>query len=170
MNDLIQEYIGRDIHEITWWQMAIRAFVMFFAALVLIRIAGMRTFGAKSAFDTITAFMLGAVLARAIPGTSPFFPTILAGLVIALLHRGLALAAFYSHSMGNLIKGRPQMLYKKGEFYRKNMRLLNISERDILENIRVRSGYTSFDDIEEAYFERSGIISIIPKKKRDETV
>ena len=54
-------------------QMAARAFVMFFIALLLIRLAGMRVFGIRTAFDNILVIMLGAILSRGVAGSSPFF-------------------------------------------------------------------------------------------------
>lgn len=165
--DIVENIIGPDSRDMEWWQMALRAFIMFFVALSLVRIAGMRTLGTKSAFDAVTLFMLGTVLARAIPGNSPFFPTIGAGLVISLLHRIIAVMAFHSHFVGKIVKGEEWILYRNGKFYRDNMKTHSISERDILESVRVRGGKASLDEIEEAWFERTGEISIISKKAKE---
>src|SRR5215831_5355873 len=57
---------------LTTLQMAVRSFVMFFIALALIRIGGMRIFGKKTAFDNVLSIMLGAILARGVIGATPF--------------------------------------------------------------------------------------------------
>jgi heme A synthase len=58
--------------ELTILQMSVRAFAMFIIYVVLIRIAGLRTFAKQSTFDNIIVIMLGAVLARGVVGASPF--------------------------------------------------------------------------------------------------
>lgn len=54
-------------------QMATRALLLFFIALLLIRIGGLRIIGKKSGFDLAIVIMMGAVLARGIVGASPSF-------------------------------------------------------------------------------------------------
>src|SRR5689334_16617561 len=78
---------GKDL---TFHQMCARAFVTFFITLVLIRLAGMRSIGKRTAFDTVITIMLGAVLSRVIVGVSAFFPTLGASIVLVLVHRLVA--------------------------------------------------------------------------------
>ena len=78
---------GKDLGSL---QMAMRAVAVFFAALILIRISGRRSFGQRSPFDYVVAILLGATLSRVIVGASPATPTFMASLVIVLLHRALA--------------------------------------------------------------------------------
>src|SRR5947207_3800715 len=85
---------------LTALQMSCRAFVMFFIALALIRIAGMRTFGKRSAFDTIIGIMLGAILIRGVIGASPFLSVVAAGFVLVLLHRLLAWLSVRNETLG----------------------------------------------------------------------
>ncbi len=105
MSELINKLLGegKDLNAL---QMADRAFVMFFITLFLIRVAGMRSFGQKSAFDTIIVIMLGAILSRAVTGASAFFPTVIAGAVLALVHRLLALISIFNEIIGAVINGK----------------------------------------------------------------
>ena len=75
-------------------QMTLRAIIIFFIALTLIRYTGMRLFGIKSAFDICVTIILGAVLARAIVGASPFIPTVVASAALVILHKIIAAIFF----------------------------------------------------------------------------
>src|SRR5438128_1388621 len=100
--------------ELSPLNMTARSFVMFFIALVLIRISGMRSFGSKSAFDNIIVIMLGAILSRAVVGASPFISTVAAGITICVVHRLLAMLSTRFHTISNLLKGKDIILYKDG--------------------------------------------------------
>jgi uncharacterized membrane protein YcaP (DUF421 family) len=74
---------GKDLDTL---QMSCRAVVAFLITLLLIRIAGIRTFGKKSAFDNVIIIMLGSILSRVVVGASPFIPTTVACLAFVLVH------------------------------------------------------------------------------------
>src|SRR5665213_2533923 len=93
-------------------QMSCRAAACFFIALILIRFTGMRVFGIKSAFDTCIIIMLGAVLARAVVGASPFIPTILASAALVIVHKIIAHISVGNQFISHLVKGKPLSLYK----------------------------------------------------------
>lgn len=145
------------------FQMGARAFLFYLVAVVLVRIAGMRAFGKKSAFDTIIVFMLGAVLSRAVVGASPMVPTIGAGIVMALVHRILSLASIYIKGFGKFIKGTERLLYQDGVIYQDNMRKGLLTDGDLMESVRLQTGLNSLEQIKEIYMERSGQISVILK-------
>src|SRR6476660_5196603 len=120
MNDILFTLFGegKDLNAL---QMGCRAFVMFFITLALIRITGMRAFGQKSAFDMIIVIMLGAILSRAVTGASEFLSTVLAGSVLAIVHRLLALISIFNETIGSLIKGSKVLLFKDNKMLKKNM-------------------------------------------------
>ena len=144
-------------------QMAVRAAVMFFITLIFIRIGGMRIFGQKTAFDTILVIMLGAVLARGIVGASPFFSTVAAGAVFVVIHKILAWLAVKSHSIGKIIKGEEQSLFKDGKFNERNMRSLQISRHDIMEGVRKGVNTEDLEKVKEVFLERTGEISVVER-------
>lgn len=153
--------------DLTVPQMSARAFVTFFITLLLIRIAGMRSIGKKSAFDTIITIMLGAVLSRVIVGASAFFPTVAAGFVIAVVHRLLAMIAIKHNWLEQIIKGQQRQLYSNGKINWTNMHRSSVSESDLIESVRLLANTTSLNDIDEAYIESNGEISIIKKKAKN---
>jgi uncharacterized membrane protein YcaP (DUF421 family) len=119
---------GLHAEKLEAYQMAVRAVIIFFTALILIRIAGIRTLGKQSAFDTLTSLMLGAIMGRAIVTDQSFFGSILATLVLMLLHRMVAWLTFKSKKMGSILKGRNILLMRDGERHQKNLAHTHITE------------------------------------------
>lgn len=164
MEEFFNTALGLGSEDLNWWQMSIRAVIVFIVALIIVRFGNHRVFGKNTAFDIVLGIVYGSVLSRAITGNSPFFPTIVAALVLILLHRFLAVIAFRtSFGFGNWIKGKPSVLIKEGEIQWDELRKNSITENDLKEAIR-NSGYEgNIDKVNTAYLERSGNISIIRK-------
>lgn len=144
-------------------QMSSRAVVTFFVALVQIRIAGIRTFGKRSAFDNVIMILLGSVLSRAVVGASPYIPTVVGCFVFVLVHWVLAWLSLYNDTVGRWVKGKKELLYADGKFNEKNMRRSRISMKDMEESLRLKTQQEGFEEIKEIFIERSGDISVIKK-------
>ncbi|HWV33345.1 MAG TPA: YetF domain-containing protein, partial [Dyadobacter sp.] len=140
-------------------QMSARAVVIFIITLILLRIAGRRSFGMKSPFDNIIVILLGAILSRAVVGASEFVPTIASATVIAVLHRLGAWLGALNLRFGALIKGQKIVLFEKGKLKHDNMRRALISESDLYASLRNDMHVESFEKIESAYMENNGQIS-----------
>jgi uncharacterized membrane protein YcaP (DUF421 family) len=167
--DIINELFGHGT-DLNSLQMSVRAIVIFFVALILIRFTGMRVFGIKSAFDTCIIIMLGAVLARAVVGASPFIPTIVASASLVIVHKIIAMVSVNNQLLSHLVKGKPLSLYKNGILNGKNLRRCSLSYGDVMEEIRLTLNQNSMDHIEEIYMERTGKISVIEKNKTGEKI
>lgn len=167
MNEWMHTFFGEG-KELDTLQMGTRAFIMFFITLLLIRVAGMRLFGQKSAFDMIIVIMLGAILSRAVTGASPFWSTVAAGSVLAVIHRLLALLSVYNDSVGSVVKGKKILLYKDDSIIEANMRKCLVSYKDLQEEVRLLLNETTMKNVSEIYRERSGKISIIIKNNNSE--
>jgi uncharacterized membrane protein YcaP (DUF421 family) len=149
---------GRDLNSL---QMICRAVVSFFLTLLLIRIAGIRTFGKKTPFDNVITIMLGSIFSRVVVGASAFIPTTLACLAFVLIHRLLAWASFYSDWVGRLVKGEASTLYADGRPDKKNLRTANVSDKDLKESVRQKINEDDFSNVKEIIQERNGEISVI---------
>lgn len=164
MNFLIYQIFGEGEH-LNTLQMCSRAFIIFFVALILIRISGRRTFGKHTAFDNTMAIILGAVLGRAVVGASPMIPTIACTLLMVLMHRLLAWLATKNQIISKMIKGTQIPLYKDGKIDKENLQRSLMSEKDLAADMRLKGGAKSLDDVDEMYMEATGEVSVIKKKK-----
>jgi uncharacterized membrane protein YcaP (DUF421 family) len=160
--ETIKDIFGIDVQKLETYQMISRAVVIFFISLVLVRVSGIRTLGKQNAFDNLTALMLGAIMGRAIVSAEqPFFGSIIATLVIMILHRFVSWLTFHNKKSGVILKGKHLLLVKNGERIEKNLKKTNITEEDILESLRRDVNVPSLDKIKEVYLERSGDLSFV---------
>jgi uncharacterized membrane protein YcaP (DUF421 family) len=148
------------------YQMCARAVVIYFVALLFIRISGRRTFGKKSSFDNVIGIILGAILSRAVVGASPFVPTIVSSFALVLIHRLLGMLCIYSESLSHIIKGQSMALYKNGKIDSGNLRTALMSEDDLVSDLRLKGGTDQLSDIAEMHMETSGEVSVVRKKEK----
>src|SRR5687768_1483952 len=96
--------IGMDPKTFNVLQVSLRAFVIYLGGLAILRIGENRFLGKFTAFDIILGFVLGGILSRAINGSGPLFPTLIATILLVSLHFLLARTAFHSRRFGQVVK------------------------------------------------------------------
>ena len=149
---------------LTFMQISLRGVIVFVAALIIVRLGDRRFLSQKTAFDAVLGFILASMLARAVNGTAAFFPTLGGGLVLVLLHRALAYWSQDSHALGDLIKGRCDVIVRDGKLDEAMTRRSRLSEHDIREDLRLHGNVQDIDDVALAVFERNGQISVVRRK------
>jgi uncharacterized membrane protein YcaP (DUF421 family) len=155
--------LGAEPKDLTITQVTVRGLVVFVIAIAVVRMADKRFLSRKTAFDAVLGFVLASMLARAINGSAPFFPTIVAGFALVLAHRFLAWAAARWSFIGTLVKGHDACVIRGGSVDEAVLRRHNLSDHDLTEDLRLKS-IQSAREVEEAWFERSGEISVIKKR------
>lgn len=144
--------------------MAVRTVVVYAFTLVVVRLGSRRLLAKPSAFDIIVAILLGSIMSRAINGSAPFVPTLLAGVVLLFMHWAFAALAFRTHWISAALKGTRIALVRDGEVLRDGMRRANITDDDLSEALRLQIHDDDPAQVQAAYMERSGAISVIPRK------
>ncbi|MDB5144104.1 MAG: hypothetical protein JWQ66_2817 [Mucilaginibacter sp.] len=152
---------GKDLSAL---QMCDRAIVIYFIALLFLRISGRRTFGKKTAFDNTIAIILGAVLSRAVVGASDFVPTVACSLILVLIHRGLAWLSIRNKTIKHILEGASIPLYKNGKLDKDNLNTSLISEDDIKGDLRLKANISSLEEADEVHMETNGDVSVVKKK------
>lgn len=154
----------RDLDEVNAVQMALRAVLVYALALVLVRIGSKRFLSQATAFDVIIAIMLGSILSRAVNGSAPFLPTLLASAALVGLHWALAALAYNTSFLGPLVKGVRRLLIKDGQVQEAEMRAAKLSDKDLQQALHAQS-LRDPSRVKRAYLERDGSISVIPMAK-----
>lgn len=163
MEETFRHLIGPDSNAINWWQMCIRGGFIFCFALLLVRMGDRRIFSKNAAFDIVLSIILGSILSRTITGNAPFIPTVITCVLLVGLHWFFAWVANRNHTFGILIKGNKELMIKDGQLQEENMKKANITVHDLNEVLRLNGKVTRIEQVKEAYLERSGNISVIPK-------
>jgi uncharacterized membrane protein YcaP (DUF421 family) len=164
MLDLIDQVMGLSLksEQLGFGQMAVRAVVMYIALIIVVRSAKKRFLSNATAFDFILTVMVGAVAARAMTGGAPFFPALLAVLVLVGMHWAFSAVAQRSRGFGNLIKGHSTLLVRDGKVDQHALRAAHMSMDDLHEDLREK-GVRDPAEVNEARLERSGKLSVLKK-------
>ena len=149
--------VGDDLNAL---QMSARGVTIFLVALLMLRVAGRRSFGQKNPFDACVTVLLGAVLSRAVVGASPFLTTVAAAGSIVLMHRFVGWLSVRSDWFDRLAGGEPRVLLENGKEQKDEMRKAQISDRDLAEAIRKKLGSDDRTLVAKAMLERDGEVSV----------
>jgi uncharacterized membrane protein YcaP (DUF421 family) len=123
--------LGLSGSSLTVLQMALRAIVVYVITVAIVRIGKKRFMGRATAFDVILGIMLGSIVSRAVTGNAPFWPALVAGLTLLLMHGLFSRIALDWHGFGNLIKGRSIVLIQEGKLDDAALRGAYMTERDL---------------------------------------
>jgi uncharacterized membrane protein YcaP (DUF421 family) len=146
----------------TWWQMSIRAVIIFLFGLVLVRLASKRVFGRWGAIDIILSVIIGSNLSRTMTGSAPFLETLAATTVLVALHAVVVWVAARVSWLGPLVKGKSCRIAQDGRFDPRQLKKHAVGDRDIEEALHF-AGLARPDQVAEAWIERNGDISIIKR-------
>ncbi len=154
--------IGSQADQIAWWQMCIRAGIVFLYGLVLYRVMPRRAFGSTAAADIVVVVVMGSSLSRALTGNAPLLPTLAATATLAALYMVVTELTRRSALLSRLIKGRPLQIVCDGRIDWHALHHAELGERDLTETLRMR-GIADVEQVEAAYLERNGRISVVRK-------
>ena len=144
-----------------WWSFVLRACVVYFVLLLMIRASGKRTMGQFTPFDMLLVVLLGNAVQNALLGsdTSVAGGMLLAATLIAVNW----LVGFFSarsEKVEAMIEGSPVLLARDGEVYRTVLRKELISRADFDKALR-EAGCEDVDEVKLAVLETNGHVTII---------
>lgn len=151
-------------HDITAWQMALRAILIYTAVILFLRIGKKRSLGAATAFDFFLGVLMGSIAGRAVTGDAPIPGALAACITLIAVHWVYSKATAHWHGLGIVLKGRATVLVKDGIIDERGMAEAHLSRHDLEAELRLHN-VTSLSDVAEAHLERSGAISIVTKRQ-----
>jgi uncharacterized membrane protein YcaP (DUF421 family) len=149
--------------ELSAWQMASRAVLIYLLTLAIIRLGKTRLMGQATAFDMIVGIVLGSIVSRAITGNAPLLPAMAAAVAIVALHWIFSACAVRWSAIGHVLKGGSRVLVAKGAIRKDELRRAHVTRHDLEEAMR-RRGMTDLAKVAEARLERDGSISVVQQE------
>lgn len=144
----------------------IRAAVVYLLLLLLFRLTGKRSLAQITTFDFVLLLIISETADTALLGrNNSSTHAVLLILTLVVLDNGLALLKQRIPRLDKLIEGTPVILVENGKTIKTHMDKERVDESDILDAARETQGLERMDQIKYAVLERSGTISIIPKKE-----
>ena len=145
----------------------IKSACMYLILLVLIRLAGRRTFSRMTAFDFILLLIIGGITQRALLGQDYSMTSALLVIVtLIVMDVGFSLLERDSPAFARIVNGSPMILLEHGRCLEARLRKARMTPDEVLVAARRSHGIERLEDIKFAILEANGDVSIIPAASR----
>lgn len=143
----------------------LRAIAIYLFLMVLFRISGRRSLGDITTFDFVLLLIISEATQQAMLGEN-FSLTNGFLVILALVSFDIAMSLLMRRFPGlsAWVQGKPLIIVDEGRPLRDLMRKARVEEDDILTAARITQGLERMDQIKYAVLERSGGISIVPRR------
>jgi uncharacterized membrane protein YcaP (DUF421 family) len=144
----------------------IRALVIYFFLVLVLRLAGRRTLDQMTAFDLVLMLIISEAASQALGGGDTSLTNAFV-LITTLILTDVVLSLCKQRwkTLDRIMDGVPLVIVENGRPIRDLMERARVDEEDVLMKARELQGLERMDQIKFAVLERSGEISIIPKEK-----
>lgn len=144
-----------------WWEFVLRALIVYFFLIVLLRVTGKRQIGQMSPFDLVLLLVLSNAVQNSMNGGDN---SVLAGMILAATlvgcNAGISFLTNHSKTMEKLVEGEPEILIFNGKLMKKTMEKEGISMAELGGAMRV-AGCDNAKEVHLATMEVNGQISIV---------
>ena len=147
---------------VPWWEIALRAFVVYVALFAAFRLLGKRQLGQLAIHDLVFLLLVSNAVQPAVTGPDS---SLLGGIVVIVtlgllnvLVARLELFSFFHH----LLLPQPTIVIRDGHYLEEAMRREQV-DRDIVDASIREHGMEDVADVELGVLEVDGTISVVPK-------
>jgi uncharacterized membrane protein YcaP (DUF421 family) len=128
---------------------------------------GKREIGQLSPFDFVVAIIIAELAVLPLMNTDmPVWHSVLPLVTLVSLEVLMSYATLFNRSLRGIVCGHPQIIIRKGELLRKEMRKARYNLDDLLEHLR-GLGVHDLREVEYAILETSGELSVILKSQHN---
>lgn len=147
----------------------VRAAVMYFMALIMVRLLGKRALGELGPFDFVVMTGVGhTVVSIALDKSIPFYEGVIILSTLAVLEYMMSYLSLKNQTLSNIITGKPVVLIDNGRIIKENLAREKFNVDDLLQELR-KQGIRDIDEVEKGVLESCGGFSVIIKEE-DEPV
>jgi uncharacterized membrane protein YcaP (DUF421 family) len=144
----------------------IKTVIIYFFAMLIMRMMGKRQAGELQPFELIIAVMIAEVAATPMdsPGT-PITYGIIPIVMLLVLHNGIAYLSLKSERLRAFFSGKPSIVIYKGVVVRHELKRLSYNLNDLIEQLRGKD-VMNLADVHYAVLETNGNLSVMLKPEK----
>src|SRR5690606_6086793 len=149
---------------IPWWEIVLRASVVYFVLLVLIRLSGKRTVGQFTPFDLMVLVLLGgAGRGSMIAGDESLLGGLILAFTLLAWNRLVGFITARSETAALAVEGKADILARNGKVFHEALRSADLTLDDLQEAMRDHS-VPALSEIRLAVLEKDGTITVLKRK------
>ena len=150
--------------------MFIRIIILTFVSLIVLfllaKLMGNKQISQLSTFDYINGITIGSIAAElATSKWEDFWEPLIAMTIYGLVAVAVSYLSLTTMPIRRFFSGKTMVVYENGKFYKKNLLKGKLDIGEFLTEVRSQ-GFFSMKEIESAYLESNGKISILPKSDK----
>ena len=143
-----------------WWQLVVRAVVVYVVLFALIRLSGKHTLGELSIFDLIVVIVLGSAVRTSLIGNDKSLQGGLMVVAVLLLLDWISTWVSSHFKRGDLwLQGHPVLLARDGELFEDVLKRCKIPLSNFVSSMR-KHGCRDLQMVELAILEPNGSITV----------
>ena len=149
---------------VAWWELIVRAAVVYVFLLILLRLTGKRQVGQLAPFDLVLLLVLSNAVQNSMnAGDNSLVGGLISAATLILINYGVALATWRSKKLEKLIEGKPQILIHNGKLFEDVVAKARLTHHEINAALRL-GGCTCVEEVHATILENNGTISIVARK------
>ena len=120
-----------------WWELPLRAAIIYGALLAMVRVSGRRTVGQFTPFDLLVVMLLSESVSSGLSGSEESVTgSLLAAATLVALNVLVAFATSRSARLHTLMEGRPVLVGRDGQIFGEVLRKHRIPAGDVEQALR----------------------------------
>ncbi len=144
----------------------LRTIILYLLIVILMRLTGKRQIGQLELTELVTAFMISELAASPISDNSiPLLYGVIPAVTLVCLEVFLSYISLKSRTFRKMVAGKALPLVNKGKIDKDQMNKARITLEELLSAMRC-NGLSNMSDIEYAFLEPNGTISVIAKSQK----
>ena len=149
---------------VPWWELVLRAAIVYAFLLVLLRLTGKRQAGQLASFDLVLLLILSNAVQNSMnAGDNSLVGGLISAMTLVGLNYLVGFATASSKAVEILVEGKPEILIQNGNVDRDVMRRAQITHHDLEAALR-QNGCVGYHEVRLAMLENNCAISVIANK------
>lgn len=145
---------------VTWWELIVRAVIVYTLLMVLLRITGKRQVGQLAPFDLVLLLVLSNAVQNAMNGgDNSVLGGIISAVTLIALNFLLGYITYRSKRVERLVEGKPEVLIHNGRLNEEVMARAQLTHHELNAALR-QEGCVAVAEVHCAILENNGSITV----------